>query len=275
MSLVTKCTGCGTTFRVTEPQLQAHNGKVRCGTCLTVFDGRQALITPSVPAQEPPAEAPAAPAGFEFEPVTPAATPAAESSQATAEPKPAVEAYDFGADAADPYDEMPEDEAPRRAHPAWMAGVALLAVLLAGQAVYFYRGDLAARYPAVKPYLVQLCVPLRCTVAPPQGPKQIAIEASDLQALDPARPGRIQLTATLRNHASHDLGFPALDVVLTNTREHTLARRIFTPQEYLDRGRDVHAGLPANAEITVRLDLDAGDLNPAGFRLDLLPAGRP
>jgi hypothetical protein len=30
--------------------------------------------------------------------------------------------------------------------------------------------------------------------------------------------------------------------------------------------------MPANAEITVALDLDTGDLNAAGFRLDLLAA---
>jgi len=83
------------------------------------------------------------------------------------------------------------------------------------------------------------------------------------------------LTATLRNHAGHDLGYPALDLVLTNTKEHTLARRIFLPAEYLERGRDIAAGIPANAEITIRLDLDTGDLNPAGFRLDLLPAPPP
>jgi hypothetical protein len=106
----------------------------------------------------------------------------------------------------------------------------------------------------------------------PQGPKLIAIEASDLQVNDPARPSVIQLTATLRNHAGYALAYPALDLVLTNTREHTLARRIFQPAEYLDRGKDVRSGIPASAEITVRLDLDTGDLNPAGFRLDLLPA---
>jgi hypothetical protein len=146
---------------------------------------------------------------------------------------------------------------------------------LAGQAAYFHRSDLAAQYPGLKPYLVQFCDLLRCTVAPPQRPRQIAIEASDLQALDKARPGIIQLTATLRNHADHDLGYPALDLVLTNTKEHTLARRIFTPAEYLERGRDAAAGVPANAEITIRLDLDTGDLNPAGFRLDLLAAPQP
>jgi hypothetical protein len=116
---------------------------------------------------------------------------------------------------------------------------------------------------------------MRCAVAPPQRPKQIAIEASDLQSLDKARPGMIQLTATLRNHAEHDLGYPALDLVLTNTKEHAVARRIFKPKEYLERGRDAAAGIPASAEITIRLDLDTGDLNPAGFRLDLLPAPTP
>jgi hypothetical protein len=101
------------------------------------------------------------------------------------------------------------------------------------------------------------------------------IEASDLQALDTRRPGLIQLTATLRNHAEHDLGYPALDLVLTDTREHTLARRVFLPREYLGRDRDVTAGIPANGEITIRLDLDTGDLAPAGFRLDRLAAPQP
>jgi hypothetical protein len=85
----------------------------------------------------------------------------------------------------------------------------------------------------------------------------------------------IQLTATLRNHAAHDLGYPALDLVLTNTKEHALARRVFLPKEYLERGKDLMAGFPANAEITIRLDLDTGDLGPAGFRLDLLAAPPP
>jgi hypothetical protein len=172
-------------------------------------------------------------------------------------------------------EELFSDPSQVRRDRLWAVGAALLVFTLAGQAAYYYRADLAVKYPALKPYLVKLCDALRCKVLPPQGPRQIAIEASDLQATDPARPGRIQLTATLRNHAGHDLGYPALDLVLTNTKEHTLARRVFLPQEYLERGRDAAAGIPANAEITIRLDLDTGDLSPAGFRLDLLAAPPP
>jgi hypothetical protein len=155
---------------------------------------------------------------------------------------------------------------------AWSAGAALLFAVLFGQAAYAYRVELVANYPGLKPIVAQFCGMLGCSVPLPQRPKLINIEASDLQIQDPARPSVIQLTATLRNHAGYEVGFPALDLVLTNTKEHTLARRIFMPDEYLDTDRNAAAGLAANAEITVRLVLDTGALGAAGFRLALLPA---
>ena len=41
--LVTECPNCQTRFRVTENQLQAAAGRVRCGSCLTVFQGVEHL----------------------------------------------------------------------------------------------------------------------------------------------------------------------------------------------------------------------------------------
>lgn len=41
--LVTRCPECGTRFRVTEVQLQMAGGRVRCGSCLTVFFGTDHL----------------------------------------------------------------------------------------------------------------------------------------------------------------------------------------------------------------------------------------
>ncbi len=66
--LVCACPACGTRFRVTESALAIAAGQVRCGACLTVFDGRAALVesTPpeaAVAATEPDAaEAEPAPA---------------------------------------------------------------------------------------------------------------------------------------------------------------------------------------------------------------------
>ncbi len=178
-------------------------------------------------------------------------------------------------DADNPFVQPPAGMPPaQRRRRLLAAGSVLLAVVLAGQALFFYRSEVAARHPLARQWLGELCASAGCTLSLPQRPQSILIEASDLQVADPANPNRIQLTATLRNHADHDVGYPALDLVLTNVNDHTLARRIFLPAEYVGAGRDLQAGIAANAEMTVRLALDTGNLGAAGFRLAVLAAPR-
>ena len=67
--LVAACPKCGTRFRVAPELLDVANGQVRCGACLTVFDGRAevvpalpeaaAAVAPVVPPEAPAAAAPA------------------------------------------------------------------------------------------------------------------------------------------------------------------------------------------------------------------------
>ena len=70
MSLATRCTACGTIFRVVQDQLRVSEGWVRCGRCAEVFDAREQLFDidreapPPWPAEavmEAPAPEPAAP----------------------------------------------------------------------------------------------------------------------------------------------------------------------------------------------------------------------
>jgi predicted Zn finger-like uncharacterized protein len=308
MAMITRCPACSTNFRVAPQQLQAQQGMVRCGRCMTVFDGFKTLSTEDeAPADAPSAQtasasaapgeaghAEAAPAeaaqpplapepAFKLEPVSATELAAA----AIAPPRELIPKSDAGDEARDfgPAPEqltiedhlfLEENRAARiRSARLWAAGALLLFLVLAAQAIYVYRGELAAHFPASRLVLARMCELAKCVVHLPQRPRLIVIEASDLQSSDPARPGVIQLTATVRNHAGYDVGFPAIDLVLTNTREHTLARRIFLPRDYLEPGRDVGAGIPAAAEVTIQLDLDTGDLNPSGFRLDLMAAPPP
>ncbi len=293
MSMVTQCPSCATTFRVTSQQLQAQHGMVRCGRCATVFDGFKTLaslrdpvpitaapvpvdtaMTPEAAVQpslemgsaalhDAPAPAPAAPPAVAPVEEPPAAVeiPAPRRETPASQVSPALVAEPFAA-----------EPAPPERNGLWVLGIVVLLLALGLQAIYFFRSEIAAYAPEARPYLNRMCAYLRCTVALPQRPRAISIEASDMQATDPANPGVIALTATLRNHATTALGYPALDVVLTNTREHTVARRVFLPSEYLDGGKDARAGIPPNAEITVKLNIDSGDLGAAGFRLDLLAA---
>jgi predicted Zn finger-like uncharacterized protein len=302
MSMVTRCPGCNTLFRVTPQQLQARKGKVRCGRCMLVFDGFKMLTAMPEQAAERQGEAQDV-ISASAPPLQPAVSKAAASDVAepsdvqTATPvapeqavaaSTATQMPDGAAPVAlpataqpviAPGPHMPDEEwlaepargVPPRDRWLWGAGSALLLLVAAAQAAYFYRTQLAADYPGLKPVLAQICGALGCSVPLPQRHHLLKVEASDLQVIDPARPAVIQLTVTLRNPAAYDLAFPALDLVLTNTQEHTLARRIFLPREYLEPGKEAGAGIPANAEITVSLDLDTGNLGASGFRLYLLP----
>jgi len=308
MSLITRCRHCHTTFRVTPEQLQAHGGQVRCGRCMQIFNSLASLVpemqtdegrtaVPPSAAVSPPVAPPAAtvvatvpdaaiaaPHTDMPEPAGAALPAEAMASQAETLQAEAVRADEVRAEAQDSAVHPDTDNpfvhgaaAPAfgtQRSPRLVAACVLLLTALAAQGLYFYRGEIAARQPLARQWLTAACAQVGCTVPLPQHPKAIVIEASDLQTLDPARPDRIQLTATLRNHAGHDVAYPALDLVLTNTNDHTLARRIFLPAEYLGPGRDAHAGLAANAELTVRLALETGDLGAAGFRLTLLSAPR-
>ena len=283
-------------------QLQAHAGQVRCGRCMHAFDGFQRLAVEQPEAVSEVRLAPEGALGSAAASGPDAATAATSMGGTASGDTPAAETHSAAAadaspanPAADPLALQPErlPEHPREiaaAHagplnqkylrrptpPAGrIATCLMLVVVLAAQVAYAFRSELAARYPVMKNGLSGVCDLAGCSVSLPQRPDLVKIEASDVHMIDVARPSLIQLTATLRSYASHDLAYPALDLVLTNANEHALARRIFGPAEYLDRTRDPKAGLPPRAEITVALDLDTGDLNAAGFRLDLIAAPAP
>ena len=309
-SLTTRCAHCHTVFRVTTAQLQVHTGQVRCGRCMQVFDALSGLalepapveaVQESVSAPVAAATATAPELQVSTEPADTLSAPLQElipdpqskiaapvsaapvsadevvavaeagalpPVEAGLEPMPSVEDID----ADNPFARPPAElrlAIPRR---RLLIAAGMLAVVLAAQAVFFYRSEVAARFPLAKQGLVWLCAQAGCAVRLPQRPQSILIEASDLQVIDPANPYRIQLTATLRNHAGYDVAYPALDLVLTNVNDHTLARRIFLPADYLGAGSDVDSGIAANAEITVRLALETGNLGAAGFRLAVLAA---
>jgi len=304
-SLTTRCAHCHTVFRVTTAQLQVHTGQVRCGRCMQVFDALSGLALEPAPVeavQEPVSEPVAAATAtapelrVSTEPADTLSAPLQEllpdpqseiaapvsadevvavaeagalpPVEAGLEPMPSVEGIDADNPFARPHAEL-RPAIPRR---RLLIAAGMLAVVLAAQAVFFYRSEVAARFPLAKQGLVWLCAQAGCAVRLPQRPQSILIEASDLQVIDPANPYRIQLTATLRNHAGYDVAYPALDLVLTNVNDHTLARRIFLPADYLGAGRDIDAGIAANAEMTVRLALETGNLGAAGFRLAVLAA---
>jgi hypothetical protein len=145
------------------------------------------------------------------------------------------------------------------------------AVVLAGQAAYSYRTEIAAFIPSARAPLDAACHLLRCQVALPRRPELMSIESSDLQT-EPRRDGVIVLNAVLRNRATFAQDYPALELTLTDEADRPVLRRVFTPREYLDPARGapgVAHGIPAGAEVSLRIYLDAGRRRATGYRLYL------
>ncbi|MFT7775031.1 zinc-ribbon and DUF3426 domain-containing protein [Roseateles sp.] len=101
MSLATRCTACGTIFRIVEDQLRVSDGWVRCGRCAEIFDARELLFDierdapPPWPSQfatdepeTPPSSPPPPPPAPAFEPSQPWMPPP--------EPEPHAEALPTG-----------------------------------------------------------------------------------------------------------------------------------------------------------------------------------
>lgn len=65
-NMVTRCPKCGTSFRITQAQLQTAKGAVRCGSCLQIFKATENLVKTAAgakagqPAQKAPADSPIA-----------------------------------------------------------------------------------------------------------------------------------------------------------------------------------------------------------------------
>jgi predicted Zn finger-like uncharacterized protein len=91
MSLATRCTHCGTIFKVVQDQLKVSEGWVRCGRCNEVFNALPALFDLETEAPPPRVTAP---------PPAPSVPPAPETSPAAVAPE------------AEP---VPENEAPAEA----------------------------------------------------------------------------------------------------------------------------------------------------------------
>ena len=258
MSEVTQCPECGTRFKVSQAQLDMHQGMVRCGRCQAIFNATKQLHD-----NEPSPQLALTLAQKEVQQV-PVERPV-EQIPAT------HEKYDFSHLAAVSKDEELETSTlviKKNVHWSWVVITLLLFIVLLAQTTYYFRVELVAHLPGAKLTLASYCKLLNCDIPLPQIIDQLSIESSDLES-DPKQASVIALNAILRNRAPYAQTYPNLELTLTNSMDKALARRIFPPAEYLKPSEDEKQGLLPNHEVGIKLHLDTADLKPTGYRLFL------
>jgi predicted Zn finger-like uncharacterized protein len=356
VSILTCCPGCHTVFRVTNENLAARDGQVRCGVCSQVFNAYDYLTPEPRPSVDEPPAAPSvsAEASLEVSSISPNAAAPETTSDAASETAPQVipesdqdtppddaqdsfvdleaarvldwsmfkfheeAAINVAPDSPPPtsitepeivpeaaetkpgtspdvldWDAVPHPIAaarvsasapePAPAEPVapsvtelartqhrravWLGiGSGVLALMLALQAVYFWRTTLAARLPATQPWLARACDALGCEVGLPQDNDAISVSSSDLLS-DPAHPATIHVNLLIANQAGYVEAYPHIELSLTDTQNTVVARRIFAPKEYLPSPAKRAAGIAAGTEASVDLTLNIGKLPAAGYRV--------
>ena len=289
MDGTTLCPHCETRFKITVSQLEAHQGMVRCGHCLQVFDARPNFI-PDAP--HPQLELEMSPVAIEEPLITrdnnesssweaeehhpdnlDFVSPASAMNTAVSSVQNTPEAEAKDPTLAERVEVTEDGEvmvAPHKKR-AWLWGIftLLLALILFGQIAYFFRAEIAARMPGTKPVLLKYCELLNCTVSLPQKSDLMSIESSSLEA-DPGNAAQITLNALLRNRATYPLAYPDLELTLNDRQDKPVARRTFKPADYLPPLENEQTGLQPNHELSLKLLLDTTDLNPNGYRLVVL-----
>lgn len=226
-----RCPHCETVFSISAAHLRSGRGQVRCGTCLAQFDAMASLSDDfSDPALE--GSAGAEPAGT---PEPPTVRPDALARDRRSLPG---ETEDH-----DPVPHVLRDdlarvemEAAQARHRPWYAFVSLLlAVSLSGQWTWFRPEQVIEAVPRVQPHVETFCARTGCRVPERYEPSQIQLLNREVR-IHPRYEGALQINATLVNRASFVQSFPRVSFTLYNVNGRALARRTFTPGEYLIGG---------------------------------------
>lgn len=150
---------------------------------------------------------------------------------------------------------------------ALWAACAVLAPALLVQLALLFRSSLIVHFPDLQPTLAALCSPWDCSAQWPMRPELLAVVSSDLQAV----PGTsaMEFDAVIRNRAEFPMALPALELTLTDSLNHPLARKVFMPADYLSSrataSQEPSDNLAAGGDLTIRLIFEFRGIGVAGF----------
>lgn len=267
----TRCPQCQTEYKVDSDALLAAGGKARCHHCGTVFNAFDLGTPPPghgakprVSAGEELQDLPRNNRLDDFELVPDASGPPPDSPPElpfeVPDDLPTLEP-DSHAALQPPGDERAESGA----SPWWRGLILLLLLIVLAMQVAWFQRDILLRHPAAQP----LCQWLDCSVAERRNPSAFAVIERQLGA-DPVMPGALRLHVRFRNTAPYPQPLPGLQLSLFDNSGGTLARRLFSVDEYLFPSPAKNALAGPQEVFTIELLLEDPGARASGFSIDFL-----
>ena len=142
--------------------------------------------------------------------------------------------------------------------------VVLMLVCMAGlvlQIAVQERNRIAAMDSRTRPWLLALCEPLGCEIAPHRNIADVVIDSSSFTK---ARGDSYQLSLTMKSNADIALELPAVEITLTDAQDEPVLRRIVLP---VDMAAPAQLQAHGSWSTSIAVIVTTGGARVAGYRL--------
>ncbi|KEQ18921.1 DUF3426 domain-containing protein [Endozoicomonas numazuensis] len=274
-SRITRCPKCQTSFKVTQAQLRAASGSVRCGSCLEVFDARSQMN--SDPAPEKKLQTQATEKQTSKATKTPEQSPSQDNkpeinTTKTTEPS-GKEEHQFHSFLETLDKEHVEvDEEQRRSSLkllGWTALILLASLTLVGQYAWFNKDQLSLD-PRLRPAYTLSCQYLNCSLPALVDAK--AIKSLQLHIRShPEQDTGLVVDSVIINEATFPQPWPQLELTFTDINGQPVASRRFRPREYLGGALAGSREMPSGQPIRLSIEIVDPGNGATNYQLRFLP----
>lgn len=251
----TQCPHCDTKFRVTETQVQAADGFVRCGVCSEVFNAieaasqheHQSFLADDVATKESPIEEQSAAVTEENETIEDllfealADDKSVNFNENTAARDSEKDGFDFFSEeineslqhiVPDKFRDPYSSQTPSTASTAlWSIGILFLTATLIIEYIWFNRDQLN-KIPELQGTISTICQLVKCKNVSIRDPANIELITRNVFS-HPNEKGALIVNITMKNNATFAQPYPVMQIDFSDVRGNSVAARRFWPKEYL------------------------------------------
>lgn len=278
-SRITRCPKCQTSFKVTQAQLRAAGGSVRCGSCLEVFDAQSNMsadAAPEKPLQMKPQIKP-----YKKQSSQPDKTAEQNAAQNSKPEASSIKAIEPPSEEEAPFhsfldtldnEHVEVDEEPGRSSlkiAGWLTLILIFSITLAGQYAWFNRDQLSLD-PRLRPAYTFSCRYLKYSL--PALVNINAIKSLQLHIRShPLQSEGLVVDSVIINEATFPQPWPRLELTFSDINGQPVASRRFRPKEYLGGAlagsREIPSGQPVRLSMEI---VDPGN-GATNYQLRFLP----
>lgn len=239
--MFTQCPKCDTRYRLEVDELRIGHGQIKCILCQSIFNAL-ATLTDS-PNQEDLDDYHAIPELDESHVVRLYSTVENQPDEITNVPW-----------------EKPVPRASLKTRFFWTTNTLFLVLLLGSQIIIFKGGRLAGDSLA-GPWLSKMCNALDC---PPEIYRNVALIVVEKHSLYPKSNQVLEFHSLIVTNAQLMLPFPTIQLTLLTFTGDTMAKRVFSPDQYLSENLR-NTRMPVNKRLEIKLQIVKPDRDIGGY----------